>query len=225
MARSKRRRRKTRKHRSKRGGNGRGHRTGLGDGDNRKIEQYMADENIRQHDAQDPSVLDEASLIEEGNPEAIARRDAVVEALQRRLDAVADHELEPRVARRRGQRRGHRRHAPLGHLDDLRVDLTHHARIDGGAPAGDDVPSLAELRRRFGALGVGGVVPAHVPVAPVVPDLAADDPDAGLYDDLPLAPRAHEGGRRRRTTRKRRTRRRKRRRTRRKRRRTRRRRR
>jgi len=200
MARSKRRRKKTRKHRSKRGGNGGGHRTGLGDGDNRKIDQYLREENIRIHDAQDPRVLDEAALIEAGDVEAIARRDAAVEVLQRRLADLAGDDDED------GD--------DVPSLAAVALLQRRLADLAGDDEDGDVVPSLAELQRRFGAR-VGGVVPAHVPVAPVELVDVFDDL-AGRYDDLPLAPRAHEGGRRRRKTRKRRTRRRKRRRTRRK---------
>ena len=65
MARKKR-RKKTRKHKS---GGGNGHPTGLGDGDQRKIDEYLADEEaagraVRIHNAQDPRVLDAAARID-----------------------------------------------------------------------------------------------------------------------------------------------------------------
>jgi len=94
------RRRHTRKYRNK-GGNGKSHPTGLGDGDQRKIDQYLEEEGIQIHDAQDPRVLDEAALIEAGDIEAMARRDAAVERLQAQLDALSEppewYELQRRL--------------------------------------------------------------------------------------------------------------------------------
>ena len=77
---------KTKTRKKNKGGNG--HPTGLGDGDNRKIDQYIAEERIRDLQIQDPSVLAVSEAIARGDVAAIDRRDAHIEAMRQRLAAL-----------------------------------------------------------------------------------------------------------------------------------------
>ena len=81
---------KTKTRKKNKGGRHHAHPTGLGDGDNRKIDQYLAEERIRDLQIQDPSVLAESEAIERGDVAAIDRRNARIEDARQRLAALAD---------------------------------------------------------------------------------------------------------------------------------------
>ena len=141
-------RRKKRRQSRRRGGAG-----GLGDGDNRKIEEYLADERAagRDHNfvEQDPSVLDDAARIDAGGEDGLGLLAGAAARINAEREAPP-----PRQANR----------ASLSGLELL-----------AGA-ASRSVPTVEELRRRFdrvvqpipAAEEVGHGVSGELPVANVV---------------------------------------------------------
>ena len=184
---------KTKTRKKNKGGRHHAHPTGLGDGDNRKIDQYLAEERIRDLQIQDPSVLAESEAIARGDVAAIDRRDAHIEDMRQRLAALNAQLAPPDDDE-----------PPT--LDELRRRLRATALPP---PPPTFTPVIAGSATRARAAAARNIPTAvRVPIdvrtrAPIVSaaELAAANVDLGR---LPTAPRAGGGRRRRRKTRKRR---------------------